>query len=192
MAAFALWIPGGIGFRHVLGNSGGVPQVLRQVIDRAACVVPAKKEHGPLGIAGILGKVGAAIPGHRLISYVGPLAAMATGPIHVHADDLLEVIGCFTDIDIAAHKIGVSVSSFGLLQQPIDVGVGDFECVSDWTVGIPAYGDQNSRLVLKEAVGASSLLVTSVCVYEARDGDHGFSPGKKKPSHQDGNGAGRG
>jgi hypothetical protein len=101
---------------------------------------------------------------------------MAIGPIHVHADDLLEVIGGFANVDISAKKIGVSVSSFGLLQQPSDVCVCDFECVSDWTVGIPAYADQYSRLVLKEAVGASPLLVAAVCVYEAGNCDHGFSP----------------
>jgi hypothetical protein len=63
---------------------------------------------------------------------------MGAGPIHVHADDLLEVIGGFTDIDIAAQKIGIVLCSFGLLQQPSDVGGGNVKCVSDWAMGIPA------------------------------------------------------
>jgi len=47
------------------------------------------------------------------------------------------------------------------------VTVCHFECVSDRPVAIPAYADQYSRLILKEAVGASSLLVAAVCDYEA-------------------------
>ncbi|MDO8787694.1 MAG: hypothetical protein Q7J42_06455 [Sulfuritalea sp.] len=73
---------------------------------------------------------------------------MAVRPVHVHADDLLEVIVGFADIDVAAKEIGVVLPGFRLLQQPVDVGVGNFKCVSDWTVGIPAYADKYGRLIL--------------------------------------------
>ena len=136
-----LWIPGVVGFRHVLIDAGLTPEVFRDVIDRASRVGPAHQEQHPLGFALGFLEVGAAVPTQGHVGDVGPFAVMRIGPFKVTALDLLQVVLGFADMDVAAQEIRIVLGGFLLLEEPGDVVVGDVQWIGHGLMGIAADAD---------------------------------------------------
>lgn len=165
----------------MLLDPGRLPQVPRDVIDGTAGIVPAQQEQHPSALAVELAQVGAAVPAHGQVGDVGPVASVRLGPFHVAALDVPEVGFRLADVDVAPEVIRVIQRGFLLLQQPVDVGLGDLQRVGHGAMRVAADADQHRRLILEQTVGNQALTVKLTSLVEVVQDDHGWPPKRKTP-----------